>query len=260
MKKLHEILKTKYPDTECVVVKEVADSTSRNRYLDYMVINLWESRGQSIIGFEVKSHRNDWLKEMKSPAKQELHAPYCDYFYLLTTSENVAKVEEIPENWGWMIVKGDKLFTLKKAPKQQSKPMSRSLMVAIIRRAFNKTDYVHKDLLEKEIEARVETKIAAKSREQEFNMQKSKDIIAAATIFKEASGLDILVHRSWDDTTKRMGEIVKMVMQNQIEDYVRKLNSMKLQLETFDRLGTTTLEKINNLLDNLKDEKSSDNN
>jgi hypothetical protein len=246
-----------------VVVKEVADSTSRNRYLDYMVINLWESRGQSIIGFEVKSHRNDWLKEMKSPAKQELHAPYCDYFYLLTTSENVAKVEEIPENWGWMIVKGDKLFTLKKAPKQQSKPMSRSLMVAIIRRAFNNTDFVHKDLLEKEIEVRVENKIASKAREYEreyeYNKQKTNQIIEAANIFKEASGLDILVHRSWDDTTKRMGEIVKMVMQNQIEDYVRKLNSMKLQLETFDRLGTTTLEKINNLLDNLKDE-SSDNN
>lgn len=256
MKKLHEILKTKYPESECVVVKEVADSTSRKRYLDYMVINLWESRGQSIIGFEVKSYRNDWLKELKSPDKQELHAPYCDYFYLLTTADNVAKAEEIPENWGWMTVKGDKLFTLKKAPKQQSKPMSRSLMVAIIRRAFNNTEYVHKDLLEKEVEARVESKVAAKTREQEYNSVKSKEIIEAANIFKEASGLDILAHRSWSDTTKRMGEIVKMVMQNQIEDYVRKLNSMKLQLETFDKLGTTTLEKINNILEKLNESSS----
>ena len=45
---------------------------------------------------------------------------------------------------------------------------------------------------------------------------------------------------------------------NQINRFGFQL-SKPLQLETFDRLGTTTLEKINNLLDNLKDE-SSDNN
>lgn len=258
MKKLHEILKTKYPDTECVVVKEVADSTSRKRYLDYMVINLWESRGQSIIGFEVKSHRNDWLKELKSPDKQELHAPYCDYFYLLTTGDNVAKAEEIPENWGWMTVKGDKLFTLKKAPKQQSKPMSRSLMVAIIRRAFNKTEYVHKDLLEKEVEARVESRVAAKIREQEYNSKKSKEIIEAANIFKEASGLDILAHKSWNwsDKIKRMGEIVKMIMDNNPEDYIYKIKNIKNQLETIDSWSTSSLEKINNIIEKLNENSS----
>lgn len=257
MKKLHEILKTKYPESECVVVKEVADSTSRKRYLDYMVINLWESRGQSIIGFEVKSYRNDWLKELKSPDKQELHAPYCDYFYLLTTADNVAKAEEIPENWGWMTVKGDKLFTLKKAPKQQSKPMSRSLMVAIIRRAFNKSEYVHKDLLEKEIEARVESKVAAKTREQEYNSKKSKEIIEAVNIFKEASGLDILAHRSWSDTTtKRMGEIVKMIMHNNPNDYIYKIKNIKNQLETIDSWSISSLEKINNILEKLNESSS----
>lgn len=258
MKKLHEILKTKYPESECVVVKEVADSTSRNRYLDYMVINLWESRGQSIIGFEVKSHRNDWLKELKSPDKQELHAPYCDYFYLLTTGDNVAKAEEIPENWGWMTVKGKKLFTLKKAPKQQSKPMSRSLMVAIIRRAFNKTEYVHKDLLEKEVEARVESRVAAKIREQEYNSKKSKEIIEAANIFKEASGLDILAHKSWNwsDKIKRMGEIVKMIMDNNPEDYIYKINNIKNQLETHIKFGIDSWKKINNILEKLNESSS----
>ena len=256
MKNLYQIIKTKYPESECVVVKEVADSTSRNRYLDYLVINLWESRGQSIIGFEVKSHRNDWLKELKSPQKQELHAPYCDYFYLLTTSDNVAKAEEIPENWGWMTVRNDKLFTLKKAPKQQSKPMSRSLMVSIIRRAFNNTDFVHKDLLEKEIEVRVENKIAAKAREYEYNMQKSNQIVEAANIFKEASGLDILAHRySWDDSTKKMGEIVKIVLENKIEKYINNLEiikanskNIKQQLETFEKMTTSIddiLQKLN---------------
>lgn len=256
MKKLHEILKTKYPESECVVVKEVADSTSRNRYLDYMVINLWESRGQSIIGFEVKSYRNDWLKELKSPDKQELHAPYCDYFYLLTTADNVAKAEEIPENWGWMTVKGDKLFTLKKAPKQKSKPMSRSLMVSIIRRAFNNTEYVHKDLLEKEVEARVERKVSAKIREQEYNSVKSKEIIEAANIFKEASGLDILAYRSWSDTTKRMGEIVKMIMHNNPEDYIYKIKNIKNQLETIDSWSISSLEKINKILEKLNESSS----
>ena len=258
MKKLHEILKTKYPESECVVVKEVADSTSRKRYLDYMVINLWESRGQSIIGFEVKSHRNDWLKELKSPDKQELHAPYCDYFYLLTTGDNVAKAEEIPENWGWMTVKGEKLFTLKKAPKQQSKPMSRSLMVAIVRRAFNKTEYVHKDLLEKEVEARVESRVAAKIREQEYNSKKSKEIIEAANIFKEASGLDILAHKSWNwsDKIKRMGEIVKMIMDNNPEDYIYKIKNIKNQLETIDSWSTSSLEKINNIIEKLNENSS----
>mgnify|MGYP000731094661 CR=1 FL=1 len=54
---------------------------------------------------------------------------YCDFFYLFTTDEKVAKLEEIPENWGWMTERGGKIFILKKAPKLKAEPIPKKLMI-----------------------------------------------------------------------------------------------------------------------------------
>lgn len=114
-----EVLRFKFPAQEYVLIEEVSDASgfSRSRSLDYMLVNLWNSRGLAITGIEKKTNRGDWLKELKNPAKQENHFKYCDYFYLLTDKDGVAKIEEIPPNWGWYHINGSGILkTMKVAP------------------------------------------------------------------------------------------------------------------------------------------------
>ena len=241
MKTTYQLLRAKYPENECVLVKEVADSTSRNRYLDYMVINLWESRGQSIIGIEEKSYRSDWLNELKNPAKQELHAPYCDYFYLLTTKEGVANLEEIPENWGWMVVKGDKIVTMKKAPKLDAKPMSKSMMVSIIRRAADKKEFIHKDSIKDEIQIKVNNALEQQKRSRDRELERCKELTASVVAFEEASGLKIDRY-SFSGSSKLLGEKVSFVMKYDLEDMI---SSLRLFNKHVQSIAKKSAEAIN---------------
>jgi hypothetical protein len=203
-----------------------------------MVISLWESRGLSITGIEVKSFRGDWVKELKNPQKQELHVPYCDYFYLFTTDEKVAKIDEIPENWGWMTLRGDKIFTLKKAPKLQSKPIPKSLMISMIRRSADKKEFIHREMIATEIEEKVKkaveyTKI---EREREFLTVKKnyEDLKSEVKNFEEESGLKFPFNRWSGVDAKELGKAVKFVLTNDIKDLlstvIRFRDSLKMLL------------------------------
>lgn len=243
---IYNLLKVKYPAEECVLVKEVADSGIRRRYLDYMVINLWESRGQSIIGFEEKAYRSDWIKELKNPAKQELHVPYCDYFYLITADDTIAKLEEIPENWGWMVAKGGKLHTIKKAPKLNAKPIPRSLMVSIIRRAADKAGYVHTDEIKSEIQKAVSNEREYNERQTKMLQDNYQDLKKRVAEFEQASGLNF--HRfSYLGNAKEIGEAVKLLLQG---------NALQRYKNMFSESGRITeqLGQIVNALQNLEDD------
>ncbi|MEJ1938550.1 hypothetical protein WDZ92_50795, partial [Nostoc sp. NIES-2111] len=50
---------------------EVANGTGSNasRAADIVVLNLWPSRGMDFNGYEVKTARSDWLRELKQPEK-----------------------------------------------------------------------------------------------------------------------------------------------------------------------------------------------
>lgn len=246
-KTAYQLLRAKYPETECVLVKEVADSNSRNRYLDFMVINLWESRGQSIIGFEVKSYRSDWLNELKNPAKQELHVPYCDFFYLLITDEKIAKVEEVPVNWGLMVVKGGKLHTLKKAPKLKPSPMPKSMMVSIIRRAADRGEFIHMDMVNQKVEEMVEQKVARKRVDGENSLRNYLEIKSKVEKFKELTGVDIC-ERTYYVTIEKMADKFNFLLRNDFKDLLdslKNINRIASSITKRSEEGINTLEEPN---------------
>jgi hypothetical protein len=245
-------LRTKYPESEFVLIKEIADSTARRRYLDFMVVNLWESRGLAITGIEVKSYRSDWLNELKKPAKQELHVPYCDYFYLFTTDEKVAKLEEIPENWGWMTVRGDKVFTIKKAPKLEAKPIPKHLMVGMLRRAADKTDFVHKDTIKEEIEQTVSNRINQKRIDNERALNNYKDLYEnlknKVEVFEKETGLTFPSSRFvWKDDTKKFAEAVNFVQNCDIDSLYNKLLFIKESADKLVKMSEDSILKYNKL-------------
>lgn len=237
---LHELLSIKYPPGECVLMCEVSDTTGgRNQSCDYMVLNLWGSRGHSLIGFEKKISRSDWLRELKQPEKQERIFKYCDYFYLLTTAEEgIAKMEEIPHNWGWMCVKGSRLFIKKPAPALTAQPLSRQFLCSMIRRAADKTGYVPKSEIKQEIDNKVEERVQDVKRQLEWAENETKNLRQVISDFERAAGINI--QGRFEGDPEEIGKAVRLVMQGnsllqgvrgELEWFHRHVNSISKQCD-----------------------------
>lgn len=225
-----EVLRNRFPAEEYVLIEEVSDASGhlRSRSLDFMLINLWQSRGLAITGIERKSNRGDWLKELKNPKKQENHFKYCDYFYLITDKDDVAKLEEIPDTWGWYHVKGNSLKTMKAAPKLPSEPVNRSFLCAMMRRAANKEKYVHIDTVLSQVSERTEQQLAQRNIEGNRAITELKELKERVDKFIEASGVDI-DHGWWNykNDNKKIGEIVKLVLNGGIGEHKEALLRLK---------------------------------
>lgn len=245
-----EVLRFKFPKNEYVLIEEVSDASgfSRSRSLDYMLINLWESRGLAVTGIEKKSNRGDWLKELKNPKKQENHFKYCDYFYLLTDKEDVAKLEEIPISWGWYHINGSQILKTKKAaPKLKPLPINRSLSCAMLRRAADKTGFVRADSLESYIQAKAESIQQQRNYTLENQAKSYKELRDKVDAFEASSGVDI--SRGWYDAPKRIGEAVHLVMNGGIKEYEESLKRIEQQVRNIH-------ERILKNIDTLQVEKS----
>jgi len=207
-----DLLQKRYPSAEYALMAEVSDGAgfSRSRSADYMVMNLWPSRGLSLTGIELKSSRTDWLRELKNPQKAENIFSYCDFFWLLTESEDVAKIEEIPANWGWLNIKGNRILTLKEAPKLNPCTLDRSFLAALLKRACNKNDWVHTSKIQERLDQAKQSGIDSAK----YSIQRAEDELRTTLKnvkeFEEASGIkiDSGSYRHYVDN-KRLGEIVK---------------------------------------------------
>ncbi|MEO5991290.1 MAG: hypothetical protein ABIP68_06605 [Ferruginibacter sp.] len=241
------VLRNKFPEGEYVLISEVPDNvSSRNRYLDYMVINLWASRGLSVTGIERKSNRGDWLNEIKNPKKQENHFKYCEYFYLLTDREGVAKIEEIPETWGWYHIT-DKgiLKTIKAAPKLQSEPIPRVLLCAMLRRAQDKAGFIHKDTVQDHINNRVEEIIEVRTKELQEKSKKYFELLNTVREFEKFSGISLL--HAWSKSIEGIGEAVRVITLGGVSNYLRNFKSISEQIKLIDNTLVQRIEILEKL-------------
>ena len=212
---IYSTLRGRFPENEYVLMREVSDGAGfdRSRSADYIAVNLFPSRGLSIHGIELKSFRGDWLNELKNPKKAENIFQYCDYFWLLTQDEKIAKIEEIPPTWGWLNIKGDRIYTKKKAPVLKPKHITKSFMCAMLKRASDKRGYVLRDSIKEEVD-RAFTQGGEHS-SQEITRMKNKlnEIEKNVHEFEKASGIGLCELSSdhfWRDP-KKMGEAFKFV-------------------------------------------------
>lgn len=227
-----QVLRNKFLESEYVLLSEVSDASgfSRSRSLDFMIINLWQSRGLSVTGIERKSNRADWLKELKNPAKQENHFKHCDYFYLLTDKEGVARLDEIPDSWGWYHINQSQILkTMKAAPKLTPLPIERSLMCAMLRRAAAKEKYVHVDTLETHIAAKAEELQKERNTTLKYKADGYDNLKRIIDEFYEASGINL--HHGRGDIPKNTGEAVKLIMNSGLETYTNGLERIEAQVK-----------------------------
>ena len=243
------ILRKRYPEKEYALMEEVRDKAgfSASRSADFIAVNLWPSRGLHINGIELKSFRSDWLSELKKPEKAENIFQYCDYFWLLTSDDNVAKLDEIPSAWGWLSIKGQKIYVKKEAPKLEPKTFTRHFLCAMLKRATDKTNYVHIDDIADKLQSAKESAKIDKEYQLRQAIKERDEFAKILKEFKESSGIDLESTR-WnygDNNPKKIGEIVKLLQRNGIEE-------IKKQLLGLENTAKFALDRISETLEKLK--------
>lgn len=130
-------LRERYPAPEWAIFFEVANGpgSTLRRYADAIAMSLFPSRGLDIHGFEIKTNRGDWLKELKTPQKAEAIAAYCDFWWVVSGSREVVLKDEIPRNWGLLVSNDGALRQVKRSERLDPKPLDRKFVGAILRRA-----------------------------------------------------------------------------------------------------------------------------
>lgn len=210
---IYTILQGRYRPNDFALMAEVSDKAghSRTGSLDYVAVDLWPSRGLAIHGIELKRSRGDWLRELKNPAKQENHFKECNHFWLLTTDESIAKLEEIPITWGWLNIKGDRIYTKKEAPRLEPLQLSKHFAVAMLKRASDKSGWMLRDEIKSEIDAaRKIGEDAGKNRRESLEKEINK-LRTAVSDFERASGINLNSYHRWSTNPTKMGQIVKFI-------------------------------------------------
>lgn len=132
---LYRALELRFAAPAYALLTNVSNGTGGNitGWADAIAMSLWPSRGISLWGFELKSDRADWLRELKKPAKAEAFVKYCDHWCVVATRDVVRK-DELPPTWGLLVLRGKKLFTEVEQPVLEPQPLQRAQLAAILRR------------------------------------------------------------------------------------------------------------------------------
>lgn len=223
-----DALLTKFPCDQYALMAEVSDAAGfyRSNSADYIAVGLWPSRGLNIHGIELKSNRGDWLKELKTPKKAENIFQHCDFFWLLTIDDTIAKAEEIPTTWGWLYIKNGKIRVKKDAPKLSPGHVDKHFLAAMLKRACDRRNYVHVNSLDEKINQLVEQKIRDQTNKLEYLQSELSDINKKVKAFELHSGLDI--RNTWD--AEGLGKRVAMVKNHTPESFQNEIIRIKNNL------------------------------
>lgn len=97
-----------------------------------------------VMGFEVKTSRSDWLRELKDPSKSEAWRRYCTHFYVVAP-RGVVNKDELPAGWGLILPRGSGLaINVHSEINVNPEPMPTEVVTAITYAAM-KTDRVHRN-------------------------------------------------------------------------------------------------------------------
>jgi hypothetical protein len=124
-----------------VLLPQVPNATGAGtgRTADGLALNAWPSRGLQLDGFELKSYRGDWLRELKNPAKAEGGIyRYCDRWWIVIPdtgeTRHIARPSELPPSWGLIVCSEGRAAIEVAATALKPKPLDRAFLASVLRR------------------------------------------------------------------------------------------------------------------------------
>lgn len=212
-----DALRRRHPRPEWEVFTEVSDSTGMagsGRRADAIAVATWPSRGFSIVGYEVKVSRSDWLAEVANPKKADPLMAFCDRWFVAAPPKVVME-SEVPETWGYLMLTGGGLRVKVDAPKLTAKPIDRGFMAGLIRQTGGAIEReisrrVAKALADERaaIESTIARRVAAESQSATRRLQEEAEAVRR---IKAACGGQIPVYESERNIAARMKLAAKLV-------------------------------------------------
>lgn len=131
---VRDALAVRYALPEWVLSFEVANGTGvlKTRSCDAMALNVYPSRGNVLLGFEIKVSRADWVRELRTPDKAEAYGHLCDQWWIVAP-EGVVRDDELPHGWGLMILTDKGLRIRTGAADRPAAPWPRPFVAALLR-------------------------------------------------------------------------------------------------------------------------------
>lgn len=194
------MLRERYPSPEYAFFEELRNGTgfsrSVTRSADAVAFSLWPSRGLELHGFECKTDRADWVRELKDPAKAEAISQFCDRWWVVVGSAELVRAGELPPTWGLLAPKQRggvaKLAVIKEAPKLEAKQLDRPMLASLFRNLHDAQESAFARRFEAEVEQRL--KDAPKhgaERELEQLRKQHGQLVASVREFETKSGLSL---------------------------------------------------------------------
>jgi hypothetical protein len=216
-------------------------ATPSGTYADAVAVNLWRSRGYEVVGFEVKSSRSDWLRELKDPKKAEGCAQYCNTFWIVA-NEDVVNLDELPLGWGLFEPHGKALRSVQKAkPLAHQRALTVPFMVNLIRRAVEKGEMTEELNAAREAgrQAGIEEGVRrTESRSEVSAREQLEHFVKLHAEFKERTGIEI---RDWVGS-KELAEAYHL--SNNLDRVERSLTFAKGTLDRESKALADVLRKL----------------
>lgn len=234
---VRERLRAKFPPDQYAMLQEVRDAAGfgASRNADVIMVGLWPSRGCLIEGMEIKVSRSDWLRELKKPQKAEAFFEFCDRWWVVVSSADIVRPGELPPTWGLMVARGKGIRVDVEAPALTPKPVDRSLLAAMLKRATSTS--MKAPEIQAEIARRVAEAEQRASAREEMNRSRAaaklEYLERAVRDFEAASGVKIETYQAGD-----IGRAVKAVLASEHESRMKAVgrihNDLRRALAWFD--------------------------
>ena len=193
-------LRTRFCQPEWAIFFEVADGVggSQRRWADAMAMNMWNTRGLAVHGFEIKVSRSDWKRELANPSKAESIGGFCDHWHIVAP-KGMIPLDELPPGWGLLEVDSDlKIVQCVAGPKNTNPAMlTRSFVASLLRSAAKVDESIIRgaiDIAHGEWEKTVEERIRQRT---ERLHSDGAEALKLLDEFKELSGIDLRSYK-WD--------------------------------------------------------------
>ena len=212
-------LRTRYPKDAYAFMTEVPNGTGGNvsRHADALVMSLWPSRGLDLYGFELKSSRTDWQKELATPAKADAIARYCDYWYLVVGDKDIVRPGELPPTWGLIVPHNNGLKVITEATRLEAVPIGRKFLAALFRAAQNN---ILPEAQIREIKNTAFTEGSNSAKETyEWQIKQHQE---RCHLFREQTGIDF---SDWNFATIK--EAIQIVKTNSLDIHLTRLRQVK---------------------------------
>lgn len=223
------------------------------RTLDAIAVSFWPSRGLLLEGFECKSSRSDWQRELKDPSKAEEFCTKLDRFWIVAGATGIVLDDELPPEWGLLVARGSKLVQVRPAKglrdlsgKGGRRPLppgfDRGFLIALLRQATFKQRTTPEEIEAARRQGFDQGAASAKSGGRDYEAMYER-LYRDVQAFQQSSGISVTGTNWPKRDPKEIGAVVRLVLNGDQQTEALE-NRLTYLHDEAARIATQAAEKL----------------